>query len=150
MFQQQWYQPRKIYLTIGLNVACVGIIIWWINKLIPTNMPCLYQRNFLMSLDRPRFSLFWIYHLVVISYPWKKVTRSRWHFEELIFMGRIIRTNEFFYDLVSKTPLQISEGHGVSVQKFQFHKILHWWHHCFQLNIQCSHASSTWGVWKIS
>jgi hypothetical protein len=52
--------------------------------------------------------------------------------------------------LVSKTPLQILEGHGLSVEKFQFHQILHWWHHCFQFNIQQSHASSTGGVWKIS
>jgi hypothetical protein len=128
----------------------VGIIIWQINKLIPTNMPCFYQRKILMSLDRWRFSLLWTYHLVAINYHWEKVRRSRWHFEELIFMGRTIRTNDNFFDLVSKTPLQISVGHELGVEIFQFHQILHWWNHCFQLNIQRSHASFTRGVWKTS
>jgi hypothetical protein len=40
-------------------------------------------------------------------------------------MGKIIHTNDGFYDLVSKTPLQISKGHGLGVENFQFHQILH-------------------------
>ncbi len=40
-------------------------------------------------------------------------------------MGRIIRTNDGFYDLVLIKPLQISKGHGLGVENFQFHQILH-------------------------
>jgi hypothetical protein len=36
-------------------------------------------------------------------------------------MGRIICTNDGFYNLVSKTSLQISEGDGLGVENFQFH-----------------------------
>jgi hypothetical protein len=57
--------------------------------------------------------------------PLREGDKVKITFEELIFMGRTIHTNDGFFDLVSKTPLQISKGHGLGVEKFQFHQILY-------------------------
>jgi len=59
----------------------------------------------LMPLVKPRFSIPWTGGLVTIHCHWRRVTRSKQHFGELIPMGNIFYTNGNFCHLVWKMPL---------------------------------------------
>jgi len=72
-------------------------------------MPLL-EEIFKMLLIKPRLLVLWTWGLTTISYYWGRVIRSRYHFGELIPMGRIVYTNGSFCHLVWKMPLQNFKG----------------------------------------
>ncbi len=110
--------PTKKYIFGNWTERCMcGNFTQSTSTHIWTNMPCLYWKRFLMPLVKPRFSIPWTWSLATIRCHWGRVTSSRWHFGELILMGRIVCNNGGFCHLVWRMPLQNFKG---------------WWIGCWQ------------------